>query len=85
MGFSNDKVKRLDDIEKMLYLSKYHKWLKEQREKDKKKVPYKHVATGQAYLKKNQCPYCKNELDVKDEQGLKFKSCKKHGLVQIRK
>ena len=85
MRFSQNKAKKLDRIERMEYLSKYHTWLKEQRNKDKEKTPYKHVSTGQHYLKNNLCPYCKKKLELKTEKELIFKSCKKHGLMQIRK
>ena len=85
MRFSQEKARKLDKIGRMEYLSKYHKWLKEQREKDKVKTPYKHVSTGQHYLKNNLCPYCKKDLEVKIKKKLAYKTCKKHGLVQIRK
>jgi len=85
MRYSKEKAEKLNRTERALYLSKYHDWLKQERNKDKEKVPYKYVSTGQFYLKNNVCPYCKKELEIKHKNGLDFKYCKEHGLVQIRK
>lgn len=85
MRFSNEKARSLDKISKMEYLSKYHRWLKEQRERDKGKIDYRHISTGQHYLKQDLCPYCKNKLETTTEENLIFKKCEKHGLVQIRR
>jgi len=85
MKFSSEKARSLDSIERMEYLSKYYRWLENQRNRDREKLAYKHVSTGQHYLKNNLCPYCKKKLDVEEKKELMFKTCKKHGLVQIRK
>lgn len=85
MEYSHEKTITFDRFERQKYLHNYHKWLKQQREKDKEEYPYKYISTGQHYLKLNICPYCKKELDVQQQQNLIYKSCKKHGLLQIKK
>lgn len=85
MDFSIEDSKKLNRERRFQYLSKYHEWIKKERDKDKKKLPYKNILLGQMYLRKDLCPYCKKKLKQKKEEDLIFKSCEKHGLLQIKK
>jgi hypothetical protein len=86
MQYNIKKRKQITDrFEKIKYIDDYHKWLKEERIKDKKEVPYVKVETGNTYLRRNLCPYCKKELKIEKQKKVIHKICEKHGLLQVMK
>lgn len=79
------KIKIKDRVEKSKYLSKYHTWLQEQRQKDRDKLPYKDTEYGRFYLRQDKCPYCKEDVIIEKQKDVIHKICKKHGLLQVNK
>jgi hypothetical protein len=85
MTYNIEKRKGLDKLGKKIFLNDYHKWLENERLKDKKKLNFKTVMLANYYLADGLCPYCKEKYGIKKKDGLMFRVCKTHGLLGVKK
>lgn len=86
MGYSIDKRRGLDRLNKKLYLSNYHSWLEQQRLKDRKKLTEKSVTLANYYLAKGRCPYCKEKFTIQENaDGIMSRVCETHGVLAIKR
>ena len=83
MRYSIEKKNSMSRIDRSLYISEYHTWLKKQREKDKEDLPRAIEQRGRKRLNRNRCPHCNKELKVNNDGKIIQKICDKHGVLQV--